>query len=236
MSVNSQTRQDVGIDSTTENGLIGSLLSDLMVAENCSLNDDRLVRIFSSPILDSPGYVFGDQQHQKDIFFEAVAELESECGNFVNTRVLLQTPYEARMAIGSTWDCDCFPIFDEQWHFEASGSEAFIERMLERGFNVVGPFNLLASLIDFDLPATHLSAPGIGTIPTPETLAAGHDHTHPRTVTDYDSSSLRIKTGHCPVCGYDAGDFGSLRGHIGGKIAHGCSEHERLNIRLDDYR
>lgn len=236
MSINSQTRQGAVAEPTTENGPIGSLLSDLVVAENCSLDDDRLVRIFSSPILDSPGYVFGAKHRDTDVFFEAVAELESECGNFVNTRVLLQTPYESRMAIGSTWDCDCFPIFDEQWHFEASGTAAFIERMLERGFNVVSPLNLLVELIDVELPGTHMSAPGIGTVRTPQSLGDdGRTHTHHR-VSNYDDSSLRVKTGHCPVCGYDAGDFGSLRGHIGGKIAGGCADHRDLDIKLDDYR
>ena len=226
-NTNAQTSQPITAEQPqTEVGLITPLVRDLLATEDCSANDDLLVRLFSSPIQDSPNYLLHAEHRKRDIFFEAVAELESQCGNFINTRVLLQTPYESRMAIGSTWDCDAYPIFDEQWHFEADATEAFIERMLERGFNVVAPLNLLVELLPESIPAGHMS--------TPRTLKAGSE-TPTRRVTDYDDSSLSVETGHCPVCGYDAGTFGSLRGHIGGKIANGCHAHKNMGIRLEDY-
>jgi hypothetical protein len=185
----------------------------------------------------------------EDIFLAGVVTLPSDSGRFLNERLMLKSPYKTKDAINETSQFDAVPRFDGgRWHFKADTAETCIRHFLRQGHDVAGHLQLFINLIEIPAqPSSRnegtISVPGLGETPSPQ---ASRERKAELTNTELPDDSNSggggetpfVEAGACPVtgCTYHPGDFKSLRGHIGGKVAGGDKAHEELAVRIDDYR
>jgi len=156
-----------------------------------------------------------------DVYLGGVVKIPTDDGRFINDRVMMKTPYESKDTINDMWDTDCHTRYDGgRWHFEADAAEMFISHMLDNGFLVAGPIQLISNLLGIEPSDSE-----------PQSTAT--------TKTGYtvDSIDLETDTLECPVpgCDYVAETFEELRGHIGGMVNAGHDDHKEAGLLLKNY-
>jgi hypothetical protein len=158
---------------------------------------------------------------ENDIFLAGTITLPTDNGRFVNERVMTKTPFESKDTIKETSEFGSYRKYDGgRWHFQADVAEEFIMHMLQAGFPVAGPIQVIAEYLEVT--------------PTPE---------HQNTSSDSANSggggiTPDVEATGCPApgCDYECSNFKQLRGHIGGKVRGQDEAHTDLDLRINDYR